>query len=276
MSYLERLKLTGKTAVIVGASPEGMGGATALALAEAGAKVVNIDIDEEAVLKISEEVKTRGGEALGLTADAMDAESIGDAVATAIDRFGPIDCLVNVVGGTRPQTWRRMEDVSDDLLRSTFDFNTGALFRNTRIVVKTMLESGTDGRIVHFASLSGLTSAPYHGAYGAAKAAVMSLTRTMAVEWGVRGIRVNAVAPASVVTAHTQSMARLGWEGNPPWPLHRFIEKAEVASTVLFLLSDLAGAITGQTLNVDSGASARSPVGDPELFEPRIWTEEDS
>jgi NAD(P)-dependent dehydrogenase (short-subunit alcohol dehydrogenase family) len=271
LSCIDRLLLTGRTALVVGTSPSGMGGATAIALAEAGARVVAVDVEESVAIETAAEITRRGGTAVGLFADAMNTDSVRNAVATAVVEFGPIRCLVNVVGGTRPETWRRSEDLTDDVLQETLAFNLGAMNRCSREVARHMMKTGTTGSIVNFGSISAVTSAPYHAAYGAAKAGVISLTRSMAIEWGARGIRVNAVLPGTVATGHTGRMTPLNWNDSSRPPLGRFTEKEEVAGAVVFLLSDLAGAITGQTINVDAGTTARNQVGNADLFEPRIW-----
>ena len=268
--YVERLRLDGKVAVVVGAAPGGMGGATALAVADAGADVVVIDVRDEIGAEMVAEIEARGGRALALTADARSTPEVRAAFDAAAKHFGPLSCLINVAGGTRPETWARIEETNDEVMEAAIELNFGAMFRCCREGARRMMDAGRGGSIVNFASISGIRAAPYHATYGAAKAAVMAMTQSMANEWGDHGIRVNAVAPGRVSTARTRAMIGLGWDADSVNLLRGEFPADDVASVVLFLASDLASSVTGQTIAVDRGVTGRHPMGGRELFASRI------
>lgn len=261
--------LAGRSVLVVGAGGGGIGTDTALCLAEAGARVVAADWIEERVDEVVALLADRGHECVGLVADARDPEQANDLVARSIEAVGALRGLVNVVGGTQPGTWQRMEDYTDELYDEVLNLNLRTAFLTTRATARHMLEVGDGGSIVNFSSVSGLRAAPYHGLYGAAKAAVGSLTRTMAVEWGYSGIRVNAIAPSRVQTPRVVRGGGTREEAIAN-PLRRNIEVREVANVALFLISDMSSALTGQTYNVDAGVTAESPAGPAKAFAVRL------
>ena len=260
--YPERLRLDGELTVVMGAGGGRLGTETAFALADAGARLVGIDIDEPALRETADRLAAAGHTFVMQTADVMEAEAVREQLAGIWQAHGPIQHYVHVVGGSRPRDWRPIESYSDEHFDSVLAFNLRPMFQCCRIVAAHMIESGTRGTVVAFSSLSGMVSAPYHGVYGAAKAAISSLTRTMAVEWGPHGIRVNAVAPGQTEVGSLKKRPARAITRDPRWnPLERGISFSEVAGTVLFLTSEMSSGITGQTINIDAGASARSPMG---------------
>jgi NAD(P)-dependent dehydrogenase (short-subunit alcohol dehydrogenase family) len=266
--YADRIRLDGRTALVIGAGRGGMGTYTSLVLAEAGATIVAVDLTDELVTETREQVEALGAQSYGVTADVRDMAQVEEAVASAIRQAGRIDCLANVAGGMQVGQWQPVVDTPDDVYEAVMNLNFRYVFVACRAVGRHMIEERIDGRIVSYSSVSALASAPYHAVYGAAKAAVISLTHTMALEWGKHGIRVNAVAPGGVNTPRPRS----GDRGDPEefargWnPLGRRIPPDEVPAAVLFLLSDLSGMITGQTIVVDAGVTARTPLGPIERF----------
>jgi NAD(P)-dependent dehydrogenase (short-subunit alcohol dehydrogenase family) len=269
---MDRLSLKGKTAIVAGAGGGGIGTATSLALAEAGANVVAIDIVEERVKDTEARVRAMGGVCLGVTADLRKKGDVHGAVAAAVERFGAVHCLASVAGGMQQGQWGRLEDYGDETFDAVLSLNLRYVFLISQAVAKQMIERGIMGTIASVASVSGVAGAPYHAPYGAAKAGLMALTRSMAVEWGVHGIRVNALAPGGVMTprAQTHTPPNIGTIAQGMIPIGRICQPDEIAAGLLFLLSPLSSAVSGQTLIVDGGATAKFPLlGRSDAFGPQ-------
>ena len=259
MSWSREL-LAGHGAIVAGGG-RGIGAATARTLAEAGAAVAVVDVDPARAQEVAEEIAGAGGSALGLVAELRDPEQVARAVDAAAERFGQLDILVNVAGGMNAYApWRRAADWDEDTWDEIVDRNLRYVFLTTRAFLGHLVGAGRGGAIVNITSISGETSAPNHAAYGAAKAGLANLTRTLAVEYGPDRIRVNAVAPGSVATPATAD--RTGTLGSAP--LGRRARAEDIANAVVFLASPLAAFITGQTLLVDGGATAKFPLTTPE------------
>ena len=255
-----RLTLEGRTVLVAGAGGGGMGSATAIAMADAGALVIAVDLTEERVGEVAAAIEERGGRCVPL-ADNLVAPGRADAVLEMVEReHGVVDGLVNVIGGNNKRSWVRLDEITDDVFDEMISVNLACMMRTTRAVASRLRQAGRRGSIVNFASGSGLRSAPYHGAYGAAKAGVISMTQTLALELGEHGIRVNAVAPGTVATPQTLAVAPT--RSSRRDPLHGDTTPQDVAAAVLFLMSDLASRITGQTLSIDGGTSVGWAVGD--------------
>jgi 3-oxoacyl-[acyl-carrier protein] reductase len=193
-----------------------------------------------------------------LVADARSRDDVERVVAETIHALGGIDVCVDIIGEAR---WGRMLEVTDDDWDASFDLVLRHVFYLGQAAGKVMVEQG-GGSFVAIASVSGLRSAPGHGPYGAAKAGLMALVRTLAVELAGSGVRVNAVAPGAVLTPRVLQRTtpeRLA-EGAKAIPLGRQAQPEEIANAVLFLASDLASYITGHTLVVDGGATAQFPL----------------
>jgi len=259
--YLERLGLAGRTAVVGGAGGGGIGTATALALAEAGARVVAVDIETDRVEETEMRIAEIGGRCVGVTADLRERDQCERVMARAVEAFGGVDHVANVAGGTAEHHWAPLLEQSDRNFEELMRGSLGYVFVLCQLAARDMVRRGRPGSMVNVASVSGLNSAPYHAHYGAAKAGLMSLTRTMAVEWGPHDIRVNALAPGAVKTPRI--LARGGEEldamAREQIPLQRACTPEDIAGGILFLLSDLAGSVTGHTLVVDGGAQAKFP-----------------
>jgi NAD(P)-dependent dehydrogenase (short-subunit alcohol dehydrogenase family) len=247
--FVDRLRLDGRCVIVAGAGGGGIGTRTVHAMLEAGATVIGIDRDDAALDAVKTEFA--GLPLVAVNADVTTDDGIASIIATARRECGRIDGLVNVIGGTAIAGWAPTVDYTREQWRTVMTINVDYVMFLGQAVARVMIEGG-GGSIVNVASTAGLTGAPFHVAYGAAKAGVVALTRTMAVEWGPHGIRANVIAPGTINTPRAKPM--------PPdrrdrvaIPLHRRGEPAEIASVALFLLSDLSSYVSGQLIPVDGG-----------------------
>jgi NAD(P)-dependent dehydrogenase (short-subunit alcohol dehydrogenase family) len=251
----ELLGLTGSGAAVIGAG-QGIGRATALALAHAGARVALVDERGERAESVAREIGALGAEAFAVVADVTDAGQASAAIAEARDRLGAFGHLVNIIGGA---SWAPLLQMEEATWERDFRVNLVHHWTVARAAAAGWLAEGASGTVVAIASVSGAFAAPGHGAYGAAKAGLLSLVRTMAEEWWPQ-VRVNAVVPGSVRTPRIEEM----WaRGAIPRPgddvVARMAEPEDVAGAAVFLSSDLARRITGQALVVDGGTTTRFP-----------------
>lgn len=244
------MKLEGKVALVTGAS-RGIGRATALALAKAGADVVvNYAGSTEKANEVVEEIKSLGREAISYQCNVSDSDAVQTMVKDTIAKFGKLDILVNNAGITRDNLLMRMkENEWDDVI----DTNLKGVFLCTKAVTRQMMKQRS-GRIINLASIVGVIGNPGQANYVAAKAGVIGLTKSTARELASRGITVNAVAPGFITTDMTDQLTDEQKEAMlQQIPLAAFGQASDIASTVLFLASDDANYITGQTIHVDGG-----------------------
>lgn len=252
--YLGKYDLAGRTAFITGGG-RGIGLATAMALAEAGAKVIVSDVDAAVLEEGRGALAAAGHEADAVVLDVSDADAVGRAAAEANARHGGVDILIANAGIAWPDTGG--EEMSDAVWRKVVDIDLNGAFWSCREFGRPMLARGR-GAIVTVGSMSGfISNKPQRQAhYNAAKAGVHHMTRSLAGEWAERGVRVNSVAPTYVDTV----MSRGGFSEPslmPVWmegtPMRRPARADEIASAILFLASDAASACTGTVLLVDCG-----------------------
>lgn len=245
--------LKGKHAMVWGGG-FGMGERTALRLAEVGARVTVIDLEAARAEKIAGEIVAAGGEAIALAADATSENSVVEAHAAAEAALGPLDVMATVIG---LGVWDQVVDMSLETFNRSILLNLTSFFLPARAAGRSLLKHGKPGAIACVSSVSGLTSAPNHAGYGAAKAGMISLVRTMADEWGPYGIRVNAAMPGSAatprLTLNEAGQAAMNAAMKAKIPLGRAATPDELAKAILFLLSDLASYVTGHNLHVDGG-----------------------
>jgi NAD(P)-dependent dehydrogenase (short-subunit alcohol dehydrogenase family) len=257
--------LEGRVIIVAGAGGGGIGSATTLTLARAGAHVAAIDRSEEAFGAIREELGKFGHPHSIEHVDLAEDGAAAEVVARIEGELGPVAGLVNVVGGF--ENMDQLGSLLDQGAETTFgrllDFNLGPTLAMSIAAARSMQQRGQLGSIVQITSSTGIVSMPFGAGYAAAKAALISLTKTMAVEWGPAGIRVNAVACGTIMSAEARRWAEGVEEAaRDVVPLGRCGEPEEIASAVLFLLSDLASYVSGTVLSVDGGALARAPYND--------------
>lgn len=255
--YAALQRLDGRGFVLLGAG-NGIGRQTAHALAAAGARVLCVDLDKERAQAVAAQT---GG--IPYVADVTRRTDMRDLFSYARGELGEVAGVVDIVGMAR---YAGLDELDDD----AWDWHFSLVLRHAWLAVqyggRAVAEAG-GGPLLFVASVSGLTAAPLHGAYGAAKAGLMSLVRSAAVELGPRGVRVNAVAPGVVWTPRVAGL--LGDEGRARnaanAPLGRVAEPADIAAALLFLAAPLSAYITGQTLVVDGGTGVKFPyptIGD--------------
>jgi NAD(P)-dependent dehydrogenase (short-subunit alcohol dehydrogenase family) len=250
MSFPE-LDLTGRTAVVVGAT-SGIGKAIALGLADAGADVVPTGRREKLVKESVREVVARGRRSLTITADVGDSDSIQALADATIAEFGKVDILVNAAGRT---VRRPTIDVPDAEWEEIFDTNLTGMLRACRAFGRHMIERRY-GRIINIGSLTSVVALYEVAAYGASKAGVAALTKSLAVEWAPHGICVNAILPGVFRTALNEGLldgTERGRELLMRTPMRRFGRPEELAGAAVFLASQAASFVTGHLLTVDGG-----------------------
>ena len=253
--YLEKMKLDGRIAVVTGAG-QGIGAACARALGEAGASVIVADLFSDRAEKTAEELKGRGIQAEAMALDVTKSKDVDSVADRVLKDHGRIDILVNNAGVARSDV--RAEDTSDEHWRFHMDVNLDGVFWCCRAFGRPMLAQGA-GAIVNIGSMSGfIVNKPQpQSFYNASKAAVHHLTKSLAAEWGTRGVRVNAVAPTYIETPLTAFGMNESPEMYKTWlemtPMARVGQPEEIASVVLFLASDAASLLTGSIVVADGG-----------------------
>ena len=254
--YLEKYDLKGSLAVVVGGGGS-IGSASAVALAECGAEVLIADASKETGERAVEALRGAGHAARFDKIDVADSGDVDRCAQSALAASGRVDILVNCVGISAESP---AAEVPDEQWRSIIDVNLTGLFWCCRAFGKIMLERG-QGSIVNIGSMSGLVAVrpQIQAHYGASKAGVHMLTKSLAAEWAAKGVRVNAIAPSFIETPMTrESMDDTEryavWLGDTP--MHRVGQPHEIASAVLFLASDAASLMTGAVLVADAGYTA--------------------
>lgn len=242
--------LDNKVALVTGAS-RGIGRAIAIAMAKAGATVVvNYAGNAVAAQDTINEIESLGGKAIAVQADIAQAEAVELLLKQTIDTYGRVDILVNNAGITRDNLLLRMKEDDWDAVMNT---NLKGIYHCTKQVSRVMIKQKY-GKIINMTSVVGITGNTGQSNYAAAKAGVIGFTKSMAKELASRGITVNAVAPGFIATDMTAGLPdQVKSEMSNNIPLGRMGKPEDVAAAVIFLASEAADYITGQTLNVDGG-----------------------
>lgn len=252
------LSLDHRVVVVAGAAGGGIGTTVTRMVAEAGATVIAVSRCRQHLDDHIAPLIAQGLSIVPVAADVATDDGVAAAMKQAVHAGGDLHGLVNVAGGAAPSTWMPSTRVSRGDWRDLFTQNLETAFFMSQAVAAELKAHQRPGSIVSISSISGMNTAPYHIAYGTAKAAVAAMTRTMAVELALDEIRVNAVAPGVTATPASQTYVdedaerdrraiAMGRRGRPH----------EIAGAILFLLSDLSSYITGQTLLVDGGLDLR-------------------
>jgi 3-oxoacyl-[acyl-carrier protein] reductase len=250
--------LDGKCVLVIGGGGGGIGRAITRALAAAGSAVAVADIDRQRADEAAAEAASAGVKALALVGDARARGDIEGFVRDAARELGALDVLVTVVGGQLAFVRAaRIHEITDDDWDLMFDVNLHYVARAVRATLRLFLEQGTGGTIVSVGSITGIAGSPMQSAYGAAKAGLASLARSVTAEYSREGIRMNVVTCGPVATPvadAAQAHAGLDWI-----PMGRAASSHEVADATVFLASPLSSYISGQSLIVDGGATAVGP-----------------
>ncbi|HEX9168327.1 MAG TPA: SDR family oxidoreductase [Roseiarcus sp.] len=254
--YLERFNLKGRVAVVTGGG-QGIGFACVEALAEAGAHVYVADVDLAAAEKARDSIRAKGFSADAMRMDVTKPAEVDSCAARIMEEKGRVDALVCNAGIARSEV--AAEDVEDERWLNVLDVNLNGVFWCCRAFGRPMLAAGR-GSIVTIGSMSGfIVNKPQaQSYYNASKAAVHHLTKSLAAEWGPRGVRVNSVAPTYINTPLT-AFAKTNRAMYETWmemtPIGRMGEPDEIAAVVLFLASDAASLMTGSIVLADGGYS---------------------
>jgi NAD(P)-dependent dehydrogenase (short-subunit alcohol dehydrogenase family) len=245
------LELKGKVAVVIGGT-SGIGRAIAHGFAQAGADVVPTSRRAEQVEAAAREIEDFGRRSLRVTSDVADRSSLERVLSESVVAFGQVDILVNSAGRTKRAP---TIDYPEDEWNAIIDTNLTGTLRACQVFGKHMLERES-GSIINIASLSTFVALFEVAAYSASKAAVGSLTKSLAIEWSSRGVRVNAIAPGVFRTALNQKLldeTDRGREFLLRTPMRRFGNVEELAGAAIFLASDAASFVTGEIIAVDGG-----------------------
>ncbi|MEU1993647.1 SDR family oxidoreductase [Nocardia gamkensis] len=250
--------LTGRVVIVAGAGGGGIGTAVTRLIAGAGATVIGVSRSKENLATHVDPLAAEGLSVLSVAADVGTDEGVATVLERARSAPGDLHGLVNVAGGAAVRTWMPATRVTREDWRALFAQNLETMFFMSQAVAAELKAQGRPGSLVSLSSISGMNTAPFHIAYGTAKAALVAATRTLAVELAQDGIRVNAVAPGVTETPASGTYVdddperdrraiAMGRRGRPE----------EQAGPILFLLSDLSTYVTGQTLLVDGGLNLK-------------------
>lgn len=253
--------LESKVAIVTGAS-RGIGEAAARALAASGAHVVIAARKMEGLTQVASDIERGGGRALAVACHTGKPDAVARLLERAIEAFGKVDVLVNNAA-TNPY-FGPMLGTEWAAFDKTFEVNVKGYFAAARAVAEHLIARGAPGSIINVASILGLEGAPLQGVYGMTKAAVLSMTQTLAIELGTHGVRVNAIAPGFIRTRFAAALVEseaISQAIVSRTPLGRIGAPEDVSGLVTYLASDAASFVTGATFVVDGGLTTGSMNG---------------
>jgi NAD(P)-dependent dehydrogenase (short-subunit alcohol dehydrogenase family) len=246
------MQLEGKVAIVTGAS-RGIGESIAKTFARHGAKVVVASRKLEGLQGVADQIVAAGGDAAPIACHAGKEDELQRLVEQTVSRYGQVDILVNNAAAN--PYFGPMLDIDQGAWDKTFEVNTKGYFMASRAVIRHLIGRNAPGSIVNVASIAGMTSALMQGVYGMTKAAVISMTKTLAVELGGTGIRINAIAPGLVETKFAGALMQtpLVTKMVQQAPVRRVGQPDDIAGIALYLASDASNYCTGQTFVIDGG-----------------------
>lgn len=249
------MRLKGKRVLILGGGGEGIGRAITRSLSAEGSIVAVADVDPARAAEAADEVRARGATAFAVSGDVRSRADIDAMITAVVEQCGGLDTLVTVVGGQVafvPAV--RLHEMKDEDWDTVYELNLRYVARAVRAVLPTFLEQG-GGTIVSVGSVTGFMAAPMQAAYGASKAGILSLARTVSAEYAADGIRMNVVAGGAIATSVNPAPdAHV-----PEIPTGRYGTVSEIAEAVVYVASDAAAYISGQQIVLDGGVSSRGP-----------------
>jgi len=253
MGYLERFRLTDKVALVTGGS-KGLGRSMAMGLAEAGATVAVVSRTKRLIDETAQEIIRNGGQAIAVPADVKSEQDIDRMTQTVLDQCGRIDILLNNAG-IAPMG--PVVDMSLAEWKDVMDTNLKSVFLTSRIIGKVMMKQ-KGGKVINVASILGTRALHFCLHYGASKAAIMQMTRSLALEWSRFPIHVNCIAPGFFTTGMTRAQQDNEKEKKfllQKIPFRRFGKPEEIVGLAIFLASPASDYITGETIFIDGGYS---------------------
>lgn len=257
MSVLDVFKLDGQVAVITGAG-RGIGEGIAIAMAEAGAKVVLAARRTDEIEAVANKIKQAGGDALAVTTDVMDVDQITSLAETAVSHFGALTCWISNAGGADDRVARTLLEMPERQWDFQMDLNLKAVWTGAQAAAKVMKENG-GGTIINISSAAAGRASPFNGPYAVAKSGVNNLTMTLSSELARYGIRVNGVSPGPIPTEVFKEFLNITDDDVPEMgkklgiPLGRLGTPEDIAPAVVFLASDASRWMTGETIVIKGG-----------------------